>query len=57
MAGARLGGHALETLLFRVIGLGDGRVELVAAAGVAALELIIDFRGSLQLFLQAVGPD
>ena len=54
LAGAGLGGHALETLFFGVIGLGNGGVELVASTGVVALELVIDVRRGLQLLLQAV---
>ena len=57
LTGAGLGGYALEALLFGIIGLGNGGVQLVAAGGVVALEFIIDFGRCLELFLQAVGPD
>ena len=57
LAGARLGGDALESLLFGVVGLGDGAVELVAAGGVVALEFVVDLGRGLELFLQTVGPD
>ena len=57
LSGASLRGDALETLCLGIICLGDSRVQLVGARGVVALELIVDFRRGLQLFLQAVGPD
>ena len=56
LAGAGLGGDATEPLLLGVIRLGDGAVQLMAAGGVVALELIVDFGGGVQLLLQAVGP-
>ena len=57
LAGAGLGGHALEALVLGVEGLGDGGIELMGAGGVVALELVVDLRRGLQLLLQAVGPD
>ena len=57
LAGARLRRDALETLLLRVVGLGDGGVQLVAAGGIVAFKLVIDLRRRAELFLQAVGPD
>ena len=53
----RLGGDAGKALLFGVVGLGDGGIQLMGAAGVVALELIVDLGGGLQLFLQAVCTD
>ena len=55
LAGAGLGRDALEALLLGVIRLRDGAVELVRAGGVIALELVINLRRGLELFLQAVG--
>ena len=55
LAGAGLGGQALDALLLGIICLSDGRIELVAARGVVAFELVIDLRRGLQLFLQTVG--
>ena len=57
LAGAGLGGDAPEALVLGVVRLGDGRVQLVAAGGVVALELVVDLRRRAQLLLQAVGPD
>ena len=57
LTGAGLGGDAFEALLLGVVGLGDGAVQLVGAGGVIALKLVVNFRGGLELFLQAVGPD
>ena len=54
LARAGLGRHALKALLLGVVGLRAGRIELVAAAGVIALELVIDMRGGLKLFFQTV---
>ena len=55
LTGAGLGGHAGEPLLLGVVRLGDGGVQLVAAGGVVALELVVDVRRGAQLILQAVG--
>ena len=57
LAGAGLGGDALEALLLGVVGLGDGAVQLVGAGGVVALKLVVDFGRGLELLFQAVGPD
>ena len=57
LAGAGLGGDALEALVLGVVGLGYGAVELVGARGVVALELVVDLGRGAELFLQAVGPD
>ena len=57
LTGAGFGGDALQTLLLGVIGLGDGRIQLVGTGGVVALELVIDLGGRAQLFLQAIGAD
>ena len=54
LASAGFGGHALQPLLLCVVCLGDGGIELVAAAGVVALELVVNLCGSAQLLLQAV---
>ena len=48
LAGAGLGGDALEALLLGVVGLGDGGVQLVGARGVVALKLVVDFGGGAQ---------
>ena len=55
LACARLGGHALQALLFGVVGLSDGAVQLVTAAGVVALELVVDPGRGAQSFFQPVG--
>ena len=57
LAGAGLGGDALEALLLCVVGLGDGGIQLVAAAGIVALKLVIDVGRGLELLLQAVSAD
>lgn len=57
LARAGLGGDALQALLLGVVSLGHGGVQLVAAGGVVALELVVDLGGGLELLLQAVGPD
>ena len=57
LAGAGLGGDAVEALLLGVIGLGDGGVQLVAARGVVALKLVVDFGRGAQGLLQTVGAD
>ena len=49
--------HTLQALLFRIIGLSDGRIELVASAGIIALKFIVNLGRGLQLFLQTVSPD
>ena len=54
LTGARLGRNALESLLFGVIRLRDGGVQLVAAGGIVALEFVIDLRRGSELFLEAV---
>ena len=55
LAGTGLRGHAGEPLLLGVVGLGDGGVQLVAAGGVVALELVVDMRRGAQLLLQTIG--
>ena len=55
LSGAGLGGHALQPLLFGVIGLGHSGVQLVRAGGIASLKLVIDLRGSIQPLFQAIG--
>ena len=57
LAGAGLGGDALKALLLGVVCLRDGGIELMGTAGVVALEFVVDLRRSLELLLQAVGPD
>ena len=42
---------------FGVIGLGDGRIQLVAAGGVVAFEFVVDLGRCAQRFFQIVGPD
>ena len=46
-----------KTLLFCVIGLGNGGIKLVASACVVALKFIIDFRRCTELFFQAIRSD
>ena len=57
LAGAGLGGDALEALLLGVVGLGDGGVQLVGARGVVALKLVVDFGGGAQGLLQKLRVD
>ena len=57
LAGAGLGGDPLQALLFGVVGLGDGGVELVGTRGVVPLKLVVNLGRGLELLLQAVGPD
>ena len=57
LAGTGLGGDAFEPLLLGVISLRDRGVELVASAGVVALELVVDVCRGLQLLLKAVSAD
>ena len=57
LSGTGFGSHTLQALLLGIVGLGDGGIELVAAAGVVAFEFVVDFRRSPELFLQAVRPD
>ena len=49
-------GNAFQTLFFGIVGLGNGGVQLVAAAGVVAFKLVIDFGGRLQVLFQIVRP-
>ena len=44
LAGARLRRDAGQALLLGVIGLGDGGIQLMTAAGVVALKFVVDFR-------------
>ena len=55
LAGTRLSGHAFQALLLGVVGLRNGAVQLVAAAGVIALKLIVDLGRGAQGFFQPVG--
>ena len=57
LAGPGLGGELGDALLLGVVGLGHGGVELVAAGGVVALELVVDAGGGVQGLLQLIGPD
>ena len=54
LACSGLGGHAFEALFFDIIGLRNGGIELVTAACVVALELVVDMRGSPEFLLEAV---
>ena len=56
LAGTGLGRHALESLLLRVICLCDGGVELMAAGGVVAFELVVDFRRGAESLLKEICP-
>ena len=56
LAGAGLGGDALETLELGIVGLGDGGVELMASGGVVAFEFVVDLGGGPQCLFQAVSP-
>ena len=53
---SRLRGNALQPLLLGIEGLGYGRIELMAAAGVVSFKLVINFRRRLQLFFQTICP-
>ena len=55
LAGSRLSRHALKALVLRVVGLRDGGIELVAAACVITLELIVNMRRCAERLLQTVG--
>lgn len=57
LAGPRLGGQACQALLFGIIGLRDGRIELMAAGGVIALEFAVDLCGRAQFLFEIVGAD
>ena len=57
LAGAGLGGNALEALLFGVVGLGNGGVQLVRAGGVVPLKLVVDLGGGAQGLLQKLRVD
>ena len=57
LAGARLRRDAVEALLLRVVGLRDGGVELVAAGGVVAFELVVDFGRRIQFLFKEIGAD
>ena len=56
LAGAGLGGDALDALLLVVVGLGDGRVGLVAAGRADALVLVVDLGRGVRAFLEAARP-
>ena len=43
-----------QPLVFCVVRLGDGRIQLVAATGVVALKLVVDFCRGLELFFQTI---
>ena len=45
LACARFGGKAFQTLLFRVVGLRDGGVELMGTGRVVAFEFVENLRG------------
>ena len=51
------GGHAFQPLLFGIIGLSDGRIQLMAAAGIIAFKFIIYLCRRAQPLLQTVGPN
>ena len=55
LTGAGLGGDALESLLLGVIGLCNGGIQLMAAAGVVALKFVVDLCRCAELFLETVG--
>ena len=48
------GRHALQALLFGIVCLRNGRIQLMAAAGIIALEFIIDLRRRVQRFFQTI---
>ena len=56
LSGACLRGDAFQPLLFGIICLGNGGIQLMASACVIALKLIIDFCRCLQFFLQTIRP-
>jgi hypothetical protein len=57
LARSGFGGDAGKPLLFGIICLGNGAVQLVGAGGVVPLKFVVDLRRGLELLLQAVGPD
>ena len=54
LSGSGFRGNALQSLLLCIVGLGDGGIELVAAAGVVSFKFIINLGRRLQLLFQAV---
>src|SRR5207245_999407 len=54
---SRFRGEALVPLLFRVPGLREGRVHLVAAGWAVELRLVVETRGGAESFLEAACPD
>ena len=57
LAGAGLGRDVRDALPLAVIGLSEGRVQLVRADGTDALVLEIDVRRGAERLFQSVGPD
>ena len=55
LAGAGLGGDGGQSLLGRVVGLGQSGVQLVGAGGVVALELVEDLGRGAERLLEVVG--
>ena len=55
LPGACFGGYSFEALLFGIICLSDGRVELMRAGGVVAFEFVEYFGGSTEGFLKEGG--
>ena len=46
--------NAFQALHFCIVSLRNGRIQFMAAAGVITFKFIIDLRGSLQFFFQAI---
>ena len=55
LAGARLGGDALDALRLVVVSLGDGRIGLVRAGGAPALVVVVDARRRIERLLETAG--
>ena len=57
LTGTGLGGQGGQALLLGIVGLGNGRIQLVAAGGVIALKFVVDLGRGAQFLFQVVGPD
>ena len=56
LSGSGLRGQGVDARLGVVVGLGEGRVALMASEGTHVLPLEVDLRRSLEVLLEAVGP-
>ena len=57
LARSGLCSDALQALLLCIISLGNGGIQLMAAAGVVSFKLVVNLRRGLELFFQAIRPD